>query len=440
MNRLQATGIAAAVVLVTAAGARPAATRADPRTGPRARRSISSPTPPRRRPTRSSSRRSRRPRPAPESEFTQSYGASGDQSKAVEAGQTADVVHFALEPDIKRLVDAGKVATELGSERQHGIVADTEVVFAVRKGNPKDIHTWDDLVKPGVEVITPNPFSSGGARWNIMAAYGAQINEGKTPDQAKAYLDTLFHHVPVQDDKASASLTTFTGGKGDVLLAYEQDALRRRRPARTSTIVVPAADDPDRDADRGDQDRPAASRTKFVDWMFTPAAQKILAETGYRSVLPSVEAKYASKYPARRRRSRSTTSAAGIRSWPTSSIPSRASCRRSSRAWGSRPADGDRAALAGASRRGASGRRAGPRRHVPLADRAPADGRARVADAEGRLEHVRGRRDGSRRGCRAQAHVCGGVIVAGDQRGLRHADRLGARPGRVPRQGGRSTA
>jgi len=170
-------------------------------------------------------------------EFTQSYGASGDQSKAVEAGQSADVVHFALEPDIKRLVDAGQVAASWDQGPQQGIVADTEVVFAVREGNPKNIHTWDDLVKPGVEVITPNPFSSGGARWNIMAAYGAQIDEGKTPDQAKAYLSELFHNVPVQDDKASASLTTFTGGKGDVLLAYEQDALAAQAAGEDLDIV-----------------------------------------------------------------------------------------------------------------------------------------------------------------------------------------------------------
>ena len=231
------------------------------------------------------------------SEFTQSYGASGDQSKAVEAGQTADVVHFALEPDIKRLVDAGKVASDWDQNAEHGIVANTEVVFAVRKGNPKGIHTWDDLVKSGVEVITPNPFSSGGARWNIMAAYGAEINEGKTPDQAKAFLDTLFHHVPVQDDKASASLTTFTGGKGDVLLAYEQDALAAQAAGEDLEIVYPPQTILIQTPIAVTKTAPPIAK-KFVDWMFTPAAQNILAETGYRSVLPSVEAKYADKYPS----------------------------------------------------------------------------------------------------------------------------------------------
>ena len=230
------------------------------------------------------------------SQFTQSYGASGDQSKAVEAGQAADVVHFSLEPDMKRLVDAGKVAASWDQGAPHGIVADTEVVFAVRKGNPKNIHTWDDLVKPGVEVITPNPFSSGGARWNIMAAYGAEINEGKTPDQAKAYLSDLFHNVPVQDDKASASLTTFTGGKGDVLLAYEQDALAAQAAGEDLDIVYPPQTILIQTPIAVTKGAPPIAK-KFVDWMFTPQAQNILAETGYRSVLPSVEAKYASKYP-----------------------------------------------------------------------------------------------------------------------------------------------
>ena len=295
MNRLQATGIAAALVLVTA-GAAACGDSSGSANGATSKKInlVAYSTP-------EASYKELIPAFAKTSagsgsEFTQSYGASGDQSKAVEAGQTADVVHFALEPDIKRLVDAGKVASNWDQNAQHGIVANTEVVFAVRKGNPKNIHTWDDLVKPGVEVITPNPFSSGGARWNIMAAYGAQINEGKTPDQAKAFLDTLFHHVPVQDDKASASLTTFTGGKGDVLLAYEQDALAAQAAGEDLEIVYPPQTILIETPIAVTKTAPPIA-TKFVDWMFTPAAQNILAETGYRSVLPSVEAKYASKYP-----------------------------------------------------------------------------------------------------------------------------------------------
>jgi sulfate transport system substrate-binding protein len=228
--------------------------------------------------------------------FTQSYGASGDQSRAVAAGQPADVVHFALEPDISRLVDAKLVSPNWNQNQYNGFVADTMVVFVVRKGNPKHITTWDDLTKPGVQVITPNPFTSGGARWNVMAAYGAQLKEGKTPAQAEQYLNDLFHNVPVQDDKASAALQTFTGGKGDVLLAYEQDALLAEQsgadiqivyPPQTIQIQTPIA-----------TTLKASSAAKsFVKWMYTPQAQTILAQTGYRPVVSSVESAFTKAFP-----------------------------------------------------------------------------------------------------------------------------------------------
>ena len=113
--------------------------------------------------------------------FTQSYGASGDQSRAVAAGQPADFVAFSLEPDMTRLVKADLVAADWNADQYKGMVTDSVVVLVTRKGNPKNIKTWDDLTKPGVEVITPNPFTSGGARWNIMAAYGAQIADRRRP-------------------------------------------------------------------------------------------------------------------------------------------------------------------------------------------------------------------------------------------------------------------
>jgi len=228
--------------------------------------------------------------------FTQSYGASGDQSRAVAAGQPADVVHFALEPDISRLVDAKLVSPNWNQNQYNGFVADTMVVFVVRKGNPKNITTWDDLTKPGVQVITPNPFTSGGARWNVMAAYGAQLKEGKTPAQAQQYLSDLFHHVPVQDDKASAALQTFTGGKGDVLLAYEQDALLAQQSGEDIQIVYPPQ--------TIQIQTPIATTTKassaaksFVKWMYTPQAQTILAQTGYRPVVSSVESAFTKAFP-----------------------------------------------------------------------------------------------------------------------------------------------
>src|SRR3954451_13802646 len=157
-------------------------------------------------------------------EFTQSYGASGDQSRAVESGLGADVVAFSLEPDVTRLVKDGLVDQSWNQNAHKGMVTDSVVVLAVRKGNPKHINGWDDLIKPGVQVITPNPFTSGGARWNVMAAYGSQIAQGKTPEQALAYLKQLFQHVSVQDKAARDALQTFTGGKGDLLISSENGA------------------------------------------------------------------------------------------------------------------------------------------------------------------------------------------------------------------------
>src|SRR4051794_10166671 len=115
--------------------------------------------------------------------FSQSYGASGDQSRAVANGLPADVVEFSLEPDVTKLVDAGLVSSSWNQDQWHGFVTNSVVALVVRKGNPKNIKTWADLTKPAVQVIEPNPFSSGGARWNVMAAYGAQIKQGKTPEQ-----------------------------------------------------------------------------------------------------------------------------------------------------------------------------------------------------------------------------------------------------------------
>ena len=172
--------------------------------------------------------------------FSSSYGASGDQSRAVESGLPADIVAFSLAPDITRLVKANIVSPDWTSEPHKGIVTDSVTTFVVRKGNPKHIKTWDDLLKPGVQVLTPNPFTSGGARWNIMAAYGAQLKQGKTPAQALAYLKELFtKHVPVQDKSARDALQTFTGGKGDVLLSYENEAITAQQKGEKVDYVTP---------------------------------------------------------------------------------------------------------------------------------------------------------------------------------------------------------
>ncbi len=135
-------------------------------------------------------------------QFETSYGSSGEQSRAVESGLPADVVALSLEPDVTRLVKAGLIEEDWNQDDHKGMVTNSVVVLAVREGNPKGITSWNDLAKPGIEVITPNPFTSGGAKWNIMAAYGAQIEQGKSEAEATEYLRAMFKNVAVQDKSA----------------------------------------------------------------------------------------------------------------------------------------------------------------------------------------------------------------------------------------------
>jgi sulfate transport system substrate-binding protein len=217
--------------------------------------------------------------------FSRSYGASGDQSRAVANGLPADVVALSLAPDMDRLADDGMVAREWDAGRYQGMVTDSVVVLVTRKGNPKHIRTWDDLVRPGIEVITPNPFTSGGARWNVMAAYGAQIQQGRTHEQAVDYLRRLFGNVPVQDKSAREAIQTFVGGKGDVMLAYENEAINAQQKHQPVDYVVPdqtiLIENPIAVATRSHN--PEAARA-FVDFVRSPQGQEILAQKGYRPV------------------------------------------------------------------------------------------------------------------------------------------------------------
>ena len=173
--------------------------------------------------------------------FKQSYGASGPQAAAVHNGLPADVVNLSLAPDVSVLSQAGLVSTTWNKDQYGGMVTDSIVVFVVRKGNPKNIKTWADLIKPGIQVINPNPFTSGGARWNVMAAWGAQIKQKKTEKQANAYLTALYKNIAVQDSSARASMNTFVSGKGDVLLAYENEAIQAQQSGADIAFVRPSA-------------------------------------------------------------------------------------------------------------------------------------------------------------------------------------------------------
>ncbi len=227
-------------------------------------------------------------------DFEQSYAASGEQRRAVEAGLPADVVAFSLEPDMTALVDAGLVDAGWNKNEYDGMVTDSVVVFAVRPGNPKGIQTWDDLLQEGVEVITPNPFTSGGAQWNIMAAYGAQIEQGKSEEEAIDYLRDLFiNHVPVQDKSAREALQTFAGGKGDVMLAYENEAIFAQQAGQAIEYVVPdetiLIENPVAAVNKS-EDLEAAQA--FVDYLYTPEAQAVFASKGYRPVVEGVESEF----------------------------------------------------------------------------------------------------------------------------------------------------
>ncbi len=221
--------------------------------------------------------------------FTESYDASGAQSRAVEAGLPADVVEFSLEPDMIRLVDTGIVASDWNQNDYDGFVTDSVVVFVVRKGNPKNIKTWDDVIQPGVEVLTPNPFTSGGARWNLMAGYGAQLKQGKTEEEAVAFLGQLLKSTVVQDKSARDALSTFDAGKGDVLLSYENEAIAAQQAGEEVDYVVPDQTILIQNPVASTEDAPEQA-TAFVKFLYTTEAQKAFGEKGYRPVVADVAA------------------------------------------------------------------------------------------------------------------------------------------------------
>jgi sulfate/thiosulfate transport system substrate-binding protein len=220
--------------------------------------------------------------------FSQSYGASGEQSRAVAAGLDADVVAFSLEPDIAALVQKKLVARSWNKDRLKGMVTRSVVVFIVRDGNPKKLKTWSDLLKPGVQVITPNPFTSGGARWNVMAAYGGALRSGKTPKQAVDYLGKLWKHVVAQPTSAREGLQTFLAGRGDVFLAYENEAVFAQKKGQPVQFVIPKAtiliENPI--AVTSTTKHPTEAKA-FLKFLRTLDAQKIFAQNGYRPVLPA---------------------------------------------------------------------------------------------------------------------------------------------------------
>jgi sulfate/thiosulfate transport system substrate-binding protein len=219
--------------------------------------------------------------------FSQSYGASGDQARAIIAGLPTDIAALSLEPDISKLVKEKLVGADWNATPTKGIVSHSIVVIGVRPGNPKHIKGWADLIKPGVDVLTPNPFTSGGARWNVMAAYGAQIEQGKTEAQAIDYLGRLFKNVAVQDKSARESLQNFTGGKGDAIISYENEAITAKQKGEKLDYVIPdetiLIENPIATTEDAD-----AKAKAFVHYAVSKPAQKVFAAKGYRPVIASL--------------------------------------------------------------------------------------------------------------------------------------------------------
>jgi sulfate transport system substrate-binding protein len=238
--------------------------------------------------------------------FSQSYGASGDQSRKVARHVPADVVNFSVEPDITRLVKAGLVNEDWKSAAPYNSTPFGSVVaLVVRKGNPKNIHDWADLLRPGVEVITPNPASSGSAKWNLLAPFAAASNGGQDPESGLAYISQLVRdHIKVNPKSGREATTTFQTGQGDVLISYENEAIFLTKQNATSSAsqqveyVLPPItfqiENPMAVVNTSDS---LAQADDFLQWQFTDQAQRIWAEAGFRPVVPEVIAETADLFP-----------------------------------------------------------------------------------------------------------------------------------------------
>jgi sulfate transport system substrate-binding protein len=227
-----------------------------------------------------------------------SFGASGTQTQAVINGLDADVVALSLESDVNKLVAAGLVASDWNQDAYHGMVTDSVAVLVVRKGNPRRIQDWPDLLQPGIDVVTPDAFQSGGAKWDLLAAYGAQVKRGGSPDAARAYLKELLSHVNVQPASGREAMTTFVGGKGDVLISYENEAVTAQQAGQSVDYVVPSStiliENPI--AVTRTSRNPAAAQA-FVEFLRSTDGQTLWGRLGYRPVLQDVGTELTSSFP-----------------------------------------------------------------------------------------------------------------------------------------------
>nr|WP_085253852.1 sulfate ABC transporter substrate-binding protein [Mycobacterium saskatchewanense] len=228
-----------------------------------------------------------------------SYAASADQSRGVVEGKPADIVNFSVEPDVTRLVKAGKVSADWDKDGTKGIPFGSVVTLVVRKGNPKNIRDWDDLLRPGIEVITPSPLSSGSAKWNLLAPYAAKSGGGADAQAGIAYISKLVsEHVNLRPGSGRVATDVFVEGSGDVLISYENEAIAAERQGKPVEHVIPpqtfkienpvavVSTSPHLDA-----------AVAFKNFQYTAAAQQVWAQAGFRAVDPAVAAKFRDQYP-----------------------------------------------------------------------------------------------------------------------------------------------
>jgi sulfate/thiosulfate transport system substrate-binding protein len=230
---------------------------------------------------------------------TTSYGASGDQSRAVVDGKPADIVNFSVEPDVTRLVKANKVDKAWNADATKGIPFGSVVALVVRKGNPKNIKDWDDLLQPGIEVVTPSPLSSGSAKWNLLAPYAAKSNGGKDQQAGLDFVTKLVtEHVKTRPGSGREATDLFLQGTGDVLISYENEAINTERQGKPVEHLIPPQ--------TFKIENPVAvvtssshldKATALKNFLFTKDAQEIWAQAGFRPVDPSVAADFATDFP-----------------------------------------------------------------------------------------------------------------------------------------------
>jgi sulfate/thiosulfate-binding protein len=228
-----------------------------------------------------------------------SYAASADQSRGVVEGKPADIVNFSVAPDITRLVKAGKVSADWDKDGNKGIPFGSVVTLVVRKGNPKNIKDWDDLLRPGVEVVTPSPLSSGSAKWNLLAPYAAKSDGGADSRAGTEFISKLVHeHVKLRPSSGRLATSVFVEGSGDVLISYENEAIAIERQGKQVEHIIPSQ--------TFKIENPVAVVTTsphleaanaFNNFQYTAAAQTAWAQAGFRAVDPAVAAKFRDQYP-----------------------------------------------------------------------------------------------------------------------------------------------